>query len=38
MTIDELLLENQEILQRMKNEEWNLKKFLNELKGENDHD
>lgn len=37
MTIDELLMENQEILQRMKNEEWNLQKFIKELKGENNY-
>lgn len=38
MTIDELLMANQEILQRMKNEEWNTEKFICELKGENDND
>lgn len=38
MTLDELLMANQEILQRMKNEEWNTEKFIRELKGENDDD
>ena len=34
MTIEQLLIENQEILHRMKNEEWNIEKFIKELKGE----
>lgn len=34
MTIEQLLIENQEILRRMKNEEWNTEKFIRELKGE----
>lgn len=34
MTIEELLIENQEILHRMKNEEWDTEKFIRELKGE----
>ncbi len=38
MTIDELLQENQEILQRMKNEEWDTDAFIKELKGENNND
>lgn len=36
MTIDELLQENQYILQRMKNEEWDTDAFIEELKGEKD--
>lgn len=36
MTIDELLQENQYILQRMKNEEWDTDAFIKELKGEKD--
>ena len=35
MTIEQLLIENQEILYRMKNEEWDTGKFIKELKGEN---
>lgn len=38
MTIDELLQENQEILQRMKNEEWDTDAFIKELKGEESND
>jgi len=38
MTIDELLKENQEILQRMKNEEWDTDAFIRELKGEKGND
>lgn len=38
MTIDELLQENQEILQRMKNEEWDTDAFIKELKGEEGND
>ena len=34
MTIEQLLIENQEILHRMKNEEWDTEKFIKELKGE----
>lgn len=34
MTIEQLLIENQEILYRMKNEEWDTGKFIKELKGE----
>ena len=37
MTIEELLIENREILQRMKNEEWDTEKFIKELKGEKDN-
>ena len=36
MTLEQLLIENQEILRRMKNEEWNTEKFIKELKGEKD--
>lgn len=36
MTIEQLLIENQEILHRMKNEEWDTEKFIKELKGEKD--
>ena len=32
MTIEELLKENQEILIRMKNEEWDTEKFIEDLK------
>jgi vacuolar-type H+-ATPase subunit H len=32
MTLDELLKENIEILRRMKNEEWDTDKFIEELK------
>jgi hypothetical protein len=35
MTIEQLMIENQEILRRMKNEEWDTEKFIKELKGEN---
>lgn len=38
MTIEELLIENQEILQRMKNEEWDTEKFIRELKGETNNE
>ena len=38
MTIEELLIENREILQRMKNEEWDTEKFIKELKGEKNND
>ncbi len=37
MTIEQLLIENQEILHRMKNEEWDTEKFIKELKGEKDN-
>lgn len=37
MTIEQLLIENREILQRMKNEEWDTEKFIKELKGEKDN-
>ena len=37
MTIEELLIENREILQRMKNEEWDTEKFIKELRGEKDN-
>ncbi len=37
MTIEELLNENREILQRMKNEEWDTERFIKELKGEKDN-
>lgn len=38
MTLEELLKENQEILTRMKNEEWDTEKWIKELKGENEND
>lgn len=38
MTIEQLLIENQEILQRMKNEEWNTERFIQELKGEKNNE
>ena len=38
MTLDELLKENQDILIRMKNEEWDTEKWIKELKGENEND
>jgi hypothetical protein len=34
MTIEQLMIENQEILRRMKNEEWDTEKFIKELKGD----
>lgn len=38
MTIEELLIENQEILRRMKNEDWDTEKFISELKGEKNNE
>lgn len=38
MTIEQLLIENQEVLHRMKNEEWDIEKFIKELKGEKDNE
>ena len=38
MTLDELLKENQDILIRTKNEEWDTEKWIKELKGENEND